>query len=69
MQLNSMTPEINRLRPELPTTANGALNLQSTMEIMLHWNQGGERQRVCRQREDEDDNDRGEGEMVELKKE
>lgn len=61
-----MTPELNWLRPELPITAGGALNLQGTMEIVLHRIQEGERQHVCRQREDEDDKDR---ELVELKKE
>lgn len=65
MQINSKTPELNWLRPELPTTASGALNLQGTMEIVLHRIQGGERQRVCRQREDEDDKDR---ELVEPEK-
>lgn len=53
MQINSMTPKLNRLRPGLKTTTTAALNLQGSMEIVLPLTESEERRHVCGQREEE----------------
>lgn len=53
MQIDSVTPKLDRLSLGLTTTATGALKLQGTVEIVLPWIEGRKGWRVCRQREEE----------------
>lgn len=50
MQIDSVTPKLDRLSLGLTTTATGALTLQGTVEIVLPWIEGRKGWRVCRQR-------------------
>lgn len=50
MQIDSVTPKLDRLSLGLTTTAIGACELQGTMEIVLLWIEGRKGWRVCRQK-------------------
>lgn len=53
MQIDPVTPKLDRLSLGLTTTAIGALQLQVTVEIVLPRIEGRKGWRVCRQREEE----------------